>query len=168
MHRRYLSAVILLLALVISTTGKLIVTAFCPTSGSAECHEVPRDPGVSHSAMTHEMHGVHMAGMSPATEREKAAELRIADLSVQPIASSNLIEPTLDPCSHCVSHSNPSRSAPASHQPNVFRSSGHVAETEGTATVPAVVLSPRIINPREHAPPGSSSPLHVRINVFRI
>jgi hypothetical protein len=168
MHRRYLSAVILLLALVTGATGKLVVSAFCPTFGSSECHEGLRDPDASHSAMTHEMHGMHMAGTSLATEQRKALEWQIADRLVQPIASSNAVESTVDPCSHCVSHSNPPRSAPALHQADLFRSFGHVAEAEVTATVPEVVLSPRIINPREHAPPGFSSPLHVRINVFRI
>lgn len=166
MHRRSLSAVILLLALVTGATGKLIMSAFC--ARSSQCHEILRDWDSSHSGVTHESHGMHMGGVT--TEQTDAAAWQISDLFVQPITSSEAvaIEPTVYPCSHCVSHSNLPQSTPALHQADVFRSSGHVAEAEVTIKFLEVVLTLRPVNAREHAPPGSSSPLHLRINVFRI
>ena len=166
MHRRYLSAVILLLALVTGATGKLITTAFC--ARSSQCHEMPRAWDRSQSAVTHERHGMHMDEMPP--EQTSAAEWQKADLFVEPITSFEavFVEPAVDPCSHCVSHSNLPQSAPALHQADVFRSSGHVAEAEVSVKFLDVVLSLRPVRAREHAPPGTSSPLHVRINVFRI
>jgi hypothetical protein len=78
------------------------------------------------------------------------------------------IEQPLGSCSHCISHSNLPRTAFEFRQVEMPRPSSHVDEAEPIAKISYLVLVPRIVNAREHAPPGRSSPLHVQLNVFRI
>jgi hypothetical protein len=78
------------------------------------------------------------------------------------------IEQPLGSCSHCISHSNLPRTALEFRQADMPRPSNHADEAETVTKISYLVLVPRIVNAREHAPPGRSSPLHVQLNVFRI
>ena len=130
---------IVLLALVITVAGGVIATAFCPSSGkTSACHEMVEQPRDSHSGVTH---------------RD---------------TSRTAIEQPLGSCSHCISHSNLPRTVLAFSQAEMPRTSSHVDESETVTKISYGVLVPRIVNAREHAPPGRSSPLHVQLNVFRI
>ena len=146
MHQRSVYASILLLALLTSAAQNVLATAFCPSFGRphAACDEMVAASGESHSGMTHEMH-----------------EMEATD-QVDKIA------PPLDDCIHCVTRSNPPRSTLSLGQTSTFQCPGHVAEPDAIAAGSYLDLIPRLINAREHAPPPHSSPLHVRLNVFRI
>ena len=139
----------LLLALMTSAGGYVLATAFCAEAGKAEpaCHQMGQTSQRSrqeHVATEHESHGANVNAASFAGE-----------------------EP-FETCSHCVSHSNLPQSAFDLRQAETSRSSGHVDAPEAVATVSYNVLIPRAVNARDHAPPGDSARLHVRLNVFRI
>lgn len=149
MSKRFFYVASLLLALVTSAGGYLLVTAFCADSAPAQmaCHQmnqVLKDGHDGHSAMRHD-------------GRETAAG---------ETAVSN--EQPFENCSHCISHSNLPQGAFALRQAETSRSSNQIDDPEVVTDISYVVLTPRRVNAREHAPPGQSSPLHVRINVFRI
>ena len=78
------------------------------------------------------------------------------------------IEQPLGSCSHCFSHSNLPRTALEFRQAEMPRPSSHIDEAETVTKISYLVLVSRIVNAREHAPPGRLSPLHVQLNVFRI
>ena len=78
------------------------------------------------------------------------------------------IEQPLGNCTHCISHSNLPRTALEFRQAEMPRPSTHVDEAEAVTRISYLVVVPRIVNAREHAPPGRSSPLHIQLNVFRI
>jgi len=139
MHRRFPAVAIVLLALVVTVAGAAIATAFCPSSANMPaCHEMVDQPRDSHSGVMH----------------------RDTTLTA--------IEQPLGSCSHCISHSNLPRTALEFRQTEAPRPSNHVDEAETVTKISYAVLVPRIVNAREHAPPGRSSPLHVQLNVFRI
>ena len=71
-------------------------------------------------------------------------------------------------CTHCISHSNLPRTALEFRQAEMPRPSSHVDEAEAFTKISYLVVIPRIVNAREHAPPGRSTPLHIQLNVFRI
>jgi len=146
MNQRLLSVGSLLLALMMSAGGYLLVTAFCVDSQPAEmtCHQASRPSVDGRSAMRHGRHTTDFAEAAAAGE--------------QPFET----------CSHCISHSNLPQSGFVLRQAETSRSSTHVEAPETISNLFHAVLDPRPINAREHAPPGRSSPLHVRINVFRI
>lgn len=131
---------IALLALVVTVMGAAIATAVCPSAGKAPaCHEMAeQQTHDSHSGVTHR--DSHLTSIE------------------QPLGS----------CSHCVSHSNLPRTALEFRQAEMPRPSNHVDESETVTKISYLVLVPRIVNAREHAPPGRSSPLHLQLNVFRI
>jgi hypothetical protein len=159
MHRRSLFAAILLLALVTGGAGNLIASVFCSTLAAPDssCHqEVQQSSHGSHSGMTHEMHGM-----------QRIPSQR-ADLPTPASASSVGIEPTAGSCAHCVSGPNLPRTALTLRHTDSSRSFNDGGEPELLTNISYSVLTPRAVNAREHAPPAPSSPLHVRINVFRI
>ena len=139
MRLRFTSVAIALLALVVTVMGAAIATAFCPSSGNAPaCHEMVEQTHDSHSGVTHR-------------------DTTLTSIE-QPPGS----------CSHCISHSNLPRTALAFRQAEMPRPSSHVDEVETATKISYLVLVPRIVNAREHAPPGRSFPLHLQLNVFRI
>lgn len=144
MLQRFPSVALLLLALLTSVVGGLIASSFCPSSVKAPaCHEM-----VEQSHDTHEMAGNRQ--------------------SEEPDASFNRIEQPLEGCSHCISHSNLPRTALMWRQAESPRTSSDVDEPKAVTNFSNEVLIPRTVHAREHAPPAPSSPLHVRLNVFRI
>ena len=169
MHQRSVSAVILLLALLTSAAGNVLAAAFCPSFGRphANCGEMVEAAGESHSGMTHEMHGMEMSEMSSADE-QTANHGPATDLYTAAEERTDKIAPPLDDCIHCITRSNLPRSAVALSQASSSQSASQVDEPEAIKTVTYLDLIPRVVNAREHAPPAHSSPLHVRLNVFRI
>lgn len=166
MNRRLLSASILLLTLVTSAAGNLLATAFCPGMSrlGAGCHNAVPKSHSSHSDMSHEMHAMHMSDGSMTGEQTNVAPAQAADL----LLKANGVEQPLGNCSHCVSHSNLPRGALALRQTAFVRPFDDVDEPVLFTNLVQAVLTPRPVTARQHAPPGASSPLHVRINVFRI
>jgi hypothetical protein len=157
MRQRFLSAVILFVALVTSAAGTLLATVLCPNSGRTHelCHEAAPQSSSSHSGNTHEMHGM--------SNHDSPIPIDAADM-----AAWNGIEQPFDTCSHCITHSNLPRSARVLRQVDTVRSVSQIDASEISTNIPYVVLTPRVVIAREHAPPAPSSPLHVRNSVFRI
>lgn len=169
MNRRYLSASILLLTLLTSAVGSLVAAAFCPGVSrlGADCHDIVLQARGSHSDMTHEMHGMDMSHSAMEGEQTIIGSLQPADL-LRATASMNRVEPPPGNCSHCVSHSNLPQNKVGLRQANIVRPCDGIDEPEPLTNISHAVLTPRAVTAREHAPPTASSPLHVRINVFRI
>ena len=169
MHQRSISAVILLLALLTGAAGNVLAAAFCPSFGRphANCGEMVGASGESHSGMTHEMHGMEMSEMSIADE-QIATNSPTTDLNIATEERTDEIAQPLDDCIHCITRSNLPRSAVALSQASTFQSASHVDEPEAIKAASYPDLVPRVVNAREHAPPAQSSPLYVRLNVFRI
>lgn len=150
MLQRFPSVALLLLALLTSVVGGVVATAFCSSSVKAPaCHEM-----VEQSHDTHAMHAMDVSDVPVATQ--------------EPDAGFNRFERPLEGCSHCISHSNLPRTALMWRQAEMPRQSGDVDEPEAVTNFFHEVLIPRTVQAREHAPPALSSPLHVRLNVFRI
>ncbi len=168
MHQRSVSAVILLLALITSVAENVLATAFCPSLGRphAVCGEMVSPSGESHSGMTHEMHGMEMPEMS--AYQPGVGNSATTDLYVAAEGRTSEIAQPFDGCSHCVSRSNLPQRTLALRQGITSQCTSHVDAPEAIKTISYVGFVPRIVNAREHAPPGQSSPLHVRLNVFRI
>lgn len=165
MHQRSISAVILLLALITSVAENVLATAFCPSLGRphAVCGEMVGASTESHSDMTHELHGKEMStAHEHSIHNSSAAELYVAGERTEEITQ------PVDGCSHCVSRSNLPQRTLALRQGSTSQCTNHVNAPEAINTISYVGFVPRIVNAREHAPPGQSSPLHVRLNVFRI
>jgi hypothetical protein len=139
MHHRFLPVAILFVALLMGVAGKVIVAAFCATP--------EKKP-------TYTLYACHGAVEQSPT--------------VKPDAGLTRIEQPLDGCSHCISHSNLPRTAVALRPAETARATTDIDEPETASSIYDVVLTPRTINARDHAPPAHSSPLHVRLNVFRI
>ena len=167
MHQRSISAVILLLALLTGAAGNVLAAAFCPGFGRphANCGEMVGASGESHSGMTHEMHGMEMSEMSIADGAQTNSPTTHLNIATE--ERTDEIAPPLDDCIHCITRSNLPRSAVALSQASTFQSASHVDEPEAIKAVSYLDLVPRV-NAREHAPPAQSSPLYVRLNVFRI
>lgn len=169
LHQRFLSVAILLPALIISVGGNLIATAFCPSFGRAHaCHEMGRQSDMSHADMTHDMHGMTMSDVPMPSEQVARPEWQLLNASVASNRTAYTLEQPLHRCSHCITHSNLPRSALVLRQANAVQNSTYLDEPDVVTNIFSVVLIPRVINAREHAPPAESSPLHVRLNVFRI
>ncbi len=146
-----------------------MATAFCPGGATlgADCHDIVLQAPGSHSDVAHEMHGMDMSHRATEGEQTIIASSQTADLRLT-TASMNRAEQPLGNCSHCVSHSNLPRRALALRQTYIVRPCDDIEEPELLTYISHAVLTPRAVTAREHAPPTASSPLHVRINVFRI
>jgi hypothetical protein len=116
--------------------------------------------------MTHEMHGMEMPEMS--AYQPPAGNRATTDLYVVTEGRTTEIAQPFDGCSHCVSRSNLPQRTLVLRQVSTSQCTNHVAAPEAIKTISYVGFVPRVVNAREHAPPGQSSPLHVRLNVFRI
>jgi hypothetical protein len=169
MHQRFLSIAILLPAFVFTAGGNIVATAFCPSFGRAHaCHEMGRQSDMSHADMTHDMHGITMPDVPMPSEQVARPEWHLLNASVASNRTAYTLEQPLRSCSHCITHSNLPRSALVSREANAVQNSTYIDEPDVVTNIFSVVLTPRVINAREHAPPAESSPLHVRLNVFRI
>jgi hypothetical protein len=165
MHQRSVSAVILLLALITSVAANVLATAFCPRLGRPHtvCTAMVDASTESHSGMTHEMHGTEVStAHEHAIHNPPTAELYVAGERTEEITQ------RLYGCSHCVSRGNLPQRTLALRQGSTSQCTSHVDAPEAIKTGPYLGFVPRFVNAREHAPPGQSSPLHVRLNVFRI
>lgn len=169
MNRWLLSASILSLALVTGAVGILFATAFCPSfeRPGATCHARVIHSQGSHSDTTHEMHGREVSHAVTFSRRATHTGREWADLLSQAYVSGKRAEQPLDTCSHCLSHSKGPQKTVALRQADTFRSFG-VDEPEVLTEISGAFLTLREVNAREHSPPTSSTPLHVRLNIYRI
>jgi len=82
----------------------------------------------------------------------------------------NKVEKPVETCTHCLSHSGifnaPISSVSVPDQSN--KDLGSVPLPVSRFLVPAATMLAQIGPPRDHAPPGSSAPRYILINVFLI
>jgi hypothetical protein len=147
---------ITLLALLASGWGNALAAALCPKMQVASCclTKTTHDSAPSHEAMAMDGMTMDSMAMMPAAEAE-------ANSAGQPAAS----------CAHCLSSPDlPFKSV-------VTVNSVRESERNLSAPIAAPVLRSLAefsssfappISSRQHAPPGSSTSLHVLINVFLI
>lgn len=178
----------LALLLVMGSLGHVFAAAFCPRMLGHDCclTRLFRDP---HPVKSHQhMHSLAMDSMtneSVPMNGDDVQDMVMDDGNVPPVSTideasqlfnsevlvlNNKLELPIDGCIHCMSHSG---------VPNAPISSVSVADQSNKACGsvplpvsrflfrPSMALA-QIALPREHAPPGTSTPRHILINVFLI
>ena len=177
----------LALLLVIGSLGHVFAAVFCPRMQNHDCCLTKTTSG-HHSTQSHQ----HMPGMPMRSIADESMQMDDSDMSgmtmeqpavpglsadvkinlsgAHPLVSANRIEVPLDACTHCMSHSGlpnaPLSSVRTPDQSNKDIGSARLWPARFLVR-PAITLA-QIALPREHAPPGSSAPRHVLINVFLI
>jgi hypothetical protein len=178
----------LALLLVMGNLGHAFAAAFCPRLLGNDCC-LKKASGVPQFTQSHQhMHGMTMNSMTdesmpmdggdmqgmmmddanvlPASNIHEAAQLANPEVLV----TTNKLGLPIDACPHCMSHSG---------VPNAPISSVSVADQSnkdfGSTPLPVsrFLVRPSMTLaqlglPREHAPPGISTPRHILINVFLI
>jgi hypothetical protein len=151
MKRRFVAALIVVLAVLFSQGGGHVLAAICPHLRAAEqpensCHNNSPDKG-----------------------SEKVAEHHHSEHNQPDESQGAAFEPSGVRCNHCVVHSRSKREDPALQQAPVSPR----ADDQKSA-VPVVKLEPPSFlntiawNARAQGPPGPTAPLHILLNVFRI
>jgi hypothetical protein len=183
--------------LVMSTSGQVFAAAFCPRASGHECCFAQTVSHTHSSSSSHEsmaMHDMHVDNMS--MDDMNIGKMAMADTSMDhmamndmtigaatvnvsiplsPPASSeqavaNRFDQPFESCAHCVGHSG------VANAPVSFVSvSGQSGKDVGPVLLPVsrfLVRPPltlaQIGIPREHAPPGTSAPIHILFSVFLI
>jgi hypothetical protein len=179
MRMRFLSMVLLVVAMLFSAWGNVVAAAFCPRYASNRncCIKQTVSPPkqAEHPSSCHaEMAGMKMDGMPMETEtsadsgtdpgmQNSPAELK-SESSTDQVAFALPIEE----CPHCWSHSQPTSGAASVV---TVEASKRLVETSLPTADFAVGSPPAfygLVSLSRPGPPGSSLPRHVLINVFRI
>ena len=169
--------------------GNVFAAAFCPRMLGRDCCLTKTSSG-PHSSLSHQhmqgmamdpiadesmsINGSDMPGMvmddaevPPATV---VSDELLLDFTSEELAPANKVDLPMDVCTHCVSHSGiqnaPVSSVSVPDQSNKDLGSVLLPASRFLAQ-PAMTLT-QIGLPREHAPPGSSAPRYILINVFLI
>ncbi len=178
---RSLFAAFLLLAFIAGAWGNVLAAAFCPGMASVRacCLQHKSHP---QSSETHDMHDMEMGemadmqmsemkmDMSAESTEEASTQKQIEPLAgVEQDTEAPAIEQPIETCSHCLSHSQlPLGSVTLRETEAAQRSADLIAAPQVIEQASLTALPSLIVDQREHAPPGSSSPRHILINVFRI
>ena len=178
----------LALLLVISSLGHAFAAAFCPHAFGRECcfakahshtHALPSSHEITAMPMD-DMHGMHMDDMAmdavviPDSGTDCSKMKGMSAISYLAVADdnslANKVEKPVETCTHCLSHSGifnaPISSVSVPDQSN--KDLGSVPLPVSRFLVPAATTLAQIGPPRDHAPPGSSAPRYILINVFLI
>ena len=180
--------------LVISSLGHAFAAVFCPHPMGRECC-FAKAPDHTHatshqnaamldtpmgSMQMDDMHGVQMNEMAiddmamPDRGTDGSTMKGMSAISYLPVGDNeslaNRIGQPMESCPHCLSHSG-ILNAPISSLSLPDQSSkdlGLVPLLVSRFLIPAATTLAQIGPPRDHAPPGSSAPLYILINVFLI
>jgi len=178
----------LALLLVIGSLGQAFAAAFCPHALGRECcfakasdhtHAVPSSHEITAMPMD-DMHGMHMDDMAmdgmvmPDSGTDCSEMKSMSGIVYLAVADNNSlaneVEKPVETCTHCLSHSGifnaPISSVSVPDQANKDLDS--VPLPVSRFLVPAATMLAQIGPPRDHAPPGSSAPRYILINVFLI
>lgn len=144
MKRRFVAAVIVVLAVLFGQGGGLVLAAICP-------HLRPEQPDNSCHTKSQNLAGEHHHGN--AEPKGDAFEMRETDVR----------------CNHCVVHSRDTREESSLQQTNTSHRTGD-PKLQTTTFMPAGPALLEAVAPvaKAHGPPGSAAPLYLRVNVFRI
>ena len=156
MDKRFLPVTLLAVALLFAQGGSLLIAALCPHLRPVEgsCHTTVAEPEMAH----HEISAMAMGTVDSLDE---------PILNPDPNAVS-LDQPS-EFCPHCAVHSRSTpndislRAAESSRRFDSFANPGVVA-----ASVTFETPSVAVLLSRAHGPPGTSTPRHILINIFRI
>jgi hypothetical protein len=182
--------------LVMASFGHVLAASFCSRALGHKCcfatsanhTHSPSSSHVNKAAADMHMEGMPMDGMNMNDMATGEALMdhnamddvvidgSTADLSIQSRlgfaeeAVANTFDQPVDSCSHCLGHSGidnaPISLVSVPDQSNKDHGSVPLPVSR-FLTRPAMTLA-QIGGPREHAPPGSSAPRHILINVFLI
>lgn len=154
MHKQFVAAIVLGVALLFSQGAPVLVAALCPhlRSPAASCFTEMPASATSHDNMDH-------MDMDPGESEPVANENAEAITVDQPVKA----------CPHCAIHSG------SSSNPGSLRET-ETAKRASDLNIPVTVeqvLSDRppsssLVTTRSHGPPGELIPRHLLINVFRI
>ena len=168
MRNRFLSTAILVVALLLSAWGNVLAAAFCPHLGSAHAccakHATKQSP-------SHEMPDMDMGDMPMEMSAESAMESsaeQAMEVSLERNSDANVLTGPIENCLHCMSHSQLLQGSIVLRESQAAKRSADVNAPRPAQIVSLFGLANPIVIPREHAPPGESSPRHILNNVFRI
>lgn len=142
MKRRFVAALIVALAVLFGQGGGLVLAAICP-------HLRAEQPDNS----------CHAESQAVATHHQPA----------KPAGSAFATEGTDVRCNHCAVHSRNKREESAlqkAYTPQ--RGDDHKSALPIFTVEPAPLLKASVWGAKTESPPGSTAPLHVLLNVFRI
>src|SRR5207244_8281227 len=117
MRKRTLSIVFVVVALLFSAWGNVIAAAFCPRFAlNRDCclkHAAQQPKRVKHeSSCHHEMAVMEVDDMQMETEADPAADNSPhnsqVELTSESLSEEDALDLPLEPCAHCLSHSQPS------------------------------------------------------------
>ena len=176
MSKRAVFTSFILLAFIAGAWGNVLAAAFCPRLGSTLSCCLKHSSHPSQSPETHDMHHMDMGQMAdmqmdmPAESTEEASTQKQSEplAEVNQDAGPTALGQPVETCSHCLSHSQLPLGSITLHETESAKQRADLTAPQ-LAQDTALVSLPRLIfDPREHAPPGDSSPRYLLINVFRI
>jgi hypothetical protein len=154
MHKRFLGITVVATALLFSQGGSFLVAALCPhmQSGVASCTSQAAEPKMSHEDMGHMGH--------QQMEHEPDS---------QPNTDTAAFGQPIDPCPHCAIHSGTTPRSASLRETEVARRSLDLSiPLQVPKVVPVTLSTVAVLTSRAHGPPGSPTPRHILINIFRI
>ena len=176
MSKRALYTWCLLVAFVAGECGNVLAAAFCPHAGSARVCCLKHNPNPAQSRKDHTVHQMDMGQMAdmqmemPAEPSEHATSRQQTEpfAEVDDNAPAAGLDQPLEPCSHCLSHSQLPLGPGTLRETESAQQQKDAITTGLTPHNASTTLPGLIFDPRDHAPPGVSSPRYLLINVFRI
>ena len=179
--KRPILASLILLAVVAGAWGNVLAAAFCPHIVSTHaCYLNSSHP--SQSLDAHDMHDMDMGQVADMqmgemqmdmsaefTDEASTQEQSEPIAEVEQNSGTTVVDQPIETCSHCLNHSRlPVGSVTLREAESAKRCANLTAAPQVIEQVSLTTLPSFMFDPREHAPPGSSSPRHILINVFRI
>lgn len=162
MHQRFLAVIVLPVALLFSLSGSLLIATFCPHLQPAQvsCHtqvaesKMPgHDMGEMSKDSMHSMDSMHVTGEPASNPSPKAVALGQPD----------------ELCPHCAVHSRTSPDVVSLRETGAAKRPGGFANPVAVLPVAFVEMSvAAVLTSRAHGPPGTSTPRHILMNIFRI
>ena len=176
MTKSPLLIVLLMVAFLLSAWGNVIGAAFCPRYLAQNCfaQKAPQARQGDRESCHHEASATDMGDMQ--VDGASGTEAEGTPVRENPkivVGSESSVEQTAfdrptEPCGHCWMHSQPSSGTGTLGAVDPSPRSVEALASSSAATIALRFPNPIAIEPLEHSPPGSSFPLHVLINVFRI
>lgn len=177
----------LALLLVMGSLGHVFAAAFCPRMLGHDCCLMKKSSQEPSSHSHQHLHSMAMDGMTDESMQMDGIDMRdmmMEDASVPPssadiddvtllssseeLVPANRVQLPIEACTHCMTHSGaqnaPVSSASVPDQSN--KDIGSVPLPVSRFLIQPPMPLAQIGLPREHAPPGSSAPRHILINVF--
>ena len=163
----------LMLAFVAGAWENVLAAAFCPHLGAPRACCLKR---ATHSSPpSNEMHDMDKSDLQmddmqmdmPAESTEEASPQQVVSTE-EPDRDVSALQLPAETCAHCLNHSQLPLGSFALRETESAKRCAGLTAPQVIPQVSFATLPNRILEPREHAPPGKPSPRHILINVFRI